>query len=188
MKSFLIGLSFLLFVSVSQAQKTCNIQTQGGIDTWPWQYAEPFPWDNIQGIWKLSTDSSDVYFKMKVTGQNKKGKILAISKFSTKNCLKSLASGVGFVGSWEKNIVRGVISDKALRYQITLGLFETKQLSDDVSSCGDQVLAASMEVIGQRGAYTAPIDPATYQIELMVLKKDPRSFESICKKSTGRFR
>ena len=186
MKSLLIGLSFLLFVSVSQAQQTCNIQTQGGVDTWPWQYAEPFPWDNIQGVWKLNTDSSDVYFKMKVTGQNKKGKILNITKFSTKNCLKPLASGVGFVGSQEKNIVRGVISDKALRYQITLGLFETKQLSDDVIACGDQVLAASMEVIGQRGAYNSPIDPASYQIELMVLKKESRSFESICKRPVGR--
>lgn len=186
MKLLLIGLSFLLFVSVSQGQLTCNIQAQGGIDNWPWQYAEPFPWNNIQGIWKLNTDSSDVYFKMKVTGQNKKGKILNISKFSTKNCLKTLASGVGFVGSQEKNIVRGVISDKALRYQITLGLFETKQLSDDVLSCGDQVLAASMEVIGQRGSYISPIDPALYQIELMVLKKDPRSFESVCKRPARR--
>ena len=186
MKSLLLSLVFLFLTSASYGQQTCNIQTQGGIDTWPWQHAEPFPWDNIQGVWKLNTDSSDVYFKMKVTGQNKKGKILNISKFSTKNCTKPLATGVGFVGTQEKNIVRGVISDKLLRYQITLGLFETKQLSDDVVSCGDQVLAASMEVIGQRGAYNSPIDPAAYQIELMVLKKVPRSFESICKRPATR--
>ncbi len=186
MKSLMLSLLFLFFSNLSYAQKSCNIQTQGGIDTWPWQYAEPFPWDNIQGVWKLNTDSSDVYFKMKVISQTKKGKILNISKFSTQNCAKPLATGVGFVGTQEKNIVRGVISDKTLRYQITLGLFDTKQLTNDVATCGDQFLAASMEVIGQRGSYNTPVDPATYQIELMVLKKDLRSFESICKKSPGR--
>ncbi len=187
MKSLLFSLSLMFFVSFAQAQQACNIQAQGGIDTWPWQYAEPFPWDNIDGVWKLNTDSSDVYFKMSVTGENKKGKILKIIKFSTKSCTKPVATGVGFVGSLEKNIVRGVISGKALRYQITLGLFDTKQLTnDDAATCGGQVLAASMEVIGQRGVYTTPIDPATYQIQLMVLKKDPRSFESICKRPAGR--
>ena len=183
MKSLLLSLSLIFFAHAAHSQQACSIQTLGGVDTWPWQYAQPFPWDNIQGVWKLSTDSSGVYFKMKITGQTKKGKILSITKFSTENCSESLASGVGFVGSQEKNIVRAVLSDSSFRYRLTLGLFDTRQLTAKDVSCGDQVLAASMEVIGQRGLLTsisgAPVDN---EVQLMVLKKISKSFETICKR------
>ncbi len=186
MKTLLMSLSLIFLTSLSaHSQQICTIQALGGVDTWPWQYAQPFPWDNIQGIWRLSTDTSGVYFKMKVTGQNKKGKILNITKFSTDNCNKALASGVGFVGSSEKNIVRGVISDRTLRYRLTLGLFDTKQLSDDTVACGDQVLAASMEVIGQRSLSSISGAPVTNEVQLMLLKKVSKSIETICKRPAG---
>lgn len=183
MKTLLLSLSLIFFASLAHSQQSCNIQALGGIDNWPWRYAQPFPWDNIQGIWKLSTDSSDVYFKMKITGQTKKGRILSITKFSTDNCSKSLASGVGFVGSQEKNIVRAVLSDSSLRYRLTLGLFDTKQLTEKNVACGDQVLAASMEVIGHRNLSPASSGaPVANEVQLMVLKKVSRSFETICKR------
>ncbi len=183
MKSLLLSLSLIFFAHAAHSQQACSIQTLGGVDTWPWQYAQPFPWDNIQGVWRLSTDTSGVYFKMKITGQTNKGKILSITKFSTENCSKALASGVGFVGSQEKNIIRGVISDRTLRYRLTLGLFDTKQLTENNVACGDQVLAASMEVIGQRGQPTSISGaPVANEVQLMVLKKVSKSFETICKR------
>ena len=185
MKFILLSLSLFLFTHFAYAQQSCNIQAQGGVDAWPWHDAQPFPWDNIQGVWKLSTDSSKVYFKMRVTGENKKGKILNIVKFSTDNCSKHLATGVGFVGAFEKNVVRGILSDKQFRYQVTLGLFDTRQLSSDMLSCGNQVLAASVEVIGHKDTSDTAIDKSESEVELMLLKKDPRTFEQICKRTAS---
>ncbi|OFZ28380.1 MAG: hypothetical protein A2622_04575 [Bdellovibrionales bacterium RIFCSPHIGHO2_01_FULL_40_29] len=179
MKILLLSLSLFIFTNMAQAQ-SCNIKLQGGIDTWPWQVAQPFPWNNIQGVWKLDSET-DSYFKMRVTGQNKKGKILNITKYTIENCNRPIATGVGFVDSFEKNIVRGIISDKTLRYQMTLGFFNPKQLAEDSPLCEDQVLAASIEVIGQKGGISSPIDPGAYEIELMVLKKVSNSLDFYCR-------
>lgn len=189
MKAILINLSLLFFVSLANAQAAnCKISIQGGgVDTWPWMVAQPFPWNNIQGIWKLSTDNSTTYFKMRVISSNSKRKVLNISKIEGGNCGSPIATGVGFVTTDERNVVRAIMTDKRLRYQLKLAMFDTKDLSESsLLSCGDEVLAASMQVIGQKNKISTPIDVSTYEVENMVLKKISTSLDSICKKPTSR--
>ncbi len=184
MKSILTTLSLLLFVSISSAQSSCEFTIQGGVDTWPWNVAQPFPWTTIDGIWKLNSDSSNTYFRIRVTNSNNSRKILAVEKIAAGNCAKPVATGVGFMNSSEKNVVRMIMSDKSSRYQLTLAMFDTKVLADNgISLCGDQVLIANMQPIGQ-AARQSRRDAKAQQMkdQLMMLKKIPGPVDSICKK------
>ena len=183
MKSLLVNLSLLFFVSFSYGQASCDIQTQGGVEGWPWSVAQPFPWTTIQGIWKLNSDASNTYFRMRVTNSNATRKLLKIEKITGGNCKIPIANGVGFINSDEKNVVRMIMSDKNLRYQLKLAMFDTKDLaSAGVGSCGQQVLAASMQVIGTTGNTGGPISIDQYEPQNMLLKKISSSLDSVCKK------
>ena len=187
MKSLLVNLSLLFFVSFSYGQASCDIKTQGGVDGWPWSAAQPFPWTTIQGIWKLNSDSSSIYFRMRVTNSNATRKLLKIEKISAGNCKTPIANGVGYINSDEKNVVRMIMSDKSLRYQLKLAIFDTKDLaSAGSSSCGQQVLAASMQVIGTTDNNSIPINIDQYEPQNMLLKKISSSLDSICKKPISR--
>lgn len=189
MKSIFINLSLLFFVSFSQAQNRCDLAIQGGVDTWPWSVAQPFPWTTIQGIWKLNSDSSNTYFRMRVTNSSSIRKFLKIEKISNGNCRSPIANGVGYISSDEKNVVRMIMSDRTLRYQLKLAMFDAKDLTDSSGSsyCSDQqVLAASVQVIGPMGHHSArPIISDQYGTENMLLKKISGSLDSICKKSAA---
>lgn len=191
MKSMITILSFLfLTLSSVAAEKDCDIKIQGGVDNWPWASAQPFPWGNIQGIWKLNTDSEDTYFKIRVGISDPKHKVLNITKIVDGDCANPVAKGVGFVDHDAKNVIHAVIVDDELRYQLTLAMFNTKDLSSEMLSsdtkCGStKVLAASAQVIGRTGKLAAPLTE-TMPTEKMLLKKISNSLDSICKKPIGR--
>ena len=185
MKTILIHLLLLFFVSFSYGQASCNIEIQGGVDNWPWSVVQPFPWDSIQGVWKLNSDANSTFFRMRVIATNSKRKILTIEKISDGNCAKPEARGIGFINADEKTVVRMIVSDQNLRYQLTLAMFYSRDLARTVPfslSCDDSVLAASMQVIGRKANPSVPIDINQFEPVNMVLKKVPGSIDSICKK------
>ena len=187
MKSIIINICLLLSVSFSYGQASCDIKIQGGgVDNWPWNVAQPFPWTTIQGIWKLNSDSSDTYFRMRVTNSNSVRKLLKIEKIANGNCIAPVANGVGYINSDEKNVVRMIMSDRNLRYQLKLAMFDTKDLANvtGASMCDDeqQVLAASMQVIGRMGHIQSPIKTYKNQAENMILTKVTGTLDSICKR------
>ena len=183
MKFTITSLFLILFASLSFAQSSCDFFIQGGVDTWPWNVAQPFPWTTIQGVWKLNSDSSNTFFRIKVTNSTSDKKILAVEKVTAGNCKSPVAKGIGYINSSEKNVVRMIMSDKTLRYQLTLGMFDAKVLANNgISVCGDQVLIANMQVIGQLKYPRKPINTDQFQAEMMMLKKIPGSIDSICKK------
>ena len=189
MKSIIINICLLLFVSFSYGQASCDIKIQGGVDNWPWNVAQPFPWTTIQGIWKLSSDSSDMYFRLRVTNSNSVRKLLKIEKIANGNCVTPVANGVGYINSDEKNVVRMIMSDKNLRYQLKLAMFDTKDLANvagaPVCDGEEQVLAASMQVIGRMGKLRMPLKAASNQAENMILTKVTGTLDSICKRPTS---
>lgn len=64
---------------------------------WPWGLEQPFPWNEIQGMWKIA-DGADVpmsYFSLKVINSKKSGvKQLIVKQFDADTC-DIIASGVG---------------------------------------------------------------------------------------------
>jgi hypothetical protein len=161
----------------------CNYNIQG-IDFFPWSTAPlPFPWSDIQGVWKLSTDSS-LYIKAKVVSSTKNRKILNLELVTSEHCSTPLAWGTGFVDVSEKNVVRAILSDGSYRYQLKLGKFESKALKIDARVCGESILAATVKVIGSNPkistvSITEPSEPTTQN---MMLKKISSNLNAICKK------
>ncbi|MBC7420435.1 MAG: hypothetical protein H7328_06865 [Bdellovibrio sp.] len=159
----------------------CNYKPQG-VDYFPWSVANPFPWSDIQGVWKLSSDSS-MYLKARVISSTKNRKILNVSLVSVDRCAKPIASGTGYIDSLEKNVVRAVLSDGIYRYQIKLGMFDARDLKIDANVCGPNILAATVKILG-----TTPKAENIYrstreaQTQNMVLKKVSDDLNAVCKK------
>ena len=144
----------------------------GGVDGWPWSCAKPFPWDIIQGYWKLS-DNGDAYIKARVLSTNNNRKILALTFYADGICAKPSAKGTGYVDFAEKNVVRALLSDGVYKYQLKIGMFDTRDVVGlDIS--GQSIMAASMQVIERAqksdGA-AAPLDPDIMETHNMMLKK-----------------
>lgn len=79
---------------------------------WPWSRAQPFPWTDVQGLWKLEQDEYSTYFSLKVIKQKSGTNHLQIKQFDGETC-RILATGVG--------IERGsrVLAQMSSRYGVT---------------------------------------------------------------------
>jgi hypothetical protein len=95
--------TILAFSSLSYAGMTPNDE-QGPVlptsddhwTTWPWSLAQPFPWEDIQGLWKVETGDYVSYFAFKVVKQKASGGRLLQVKQIDGNTRKVLAEGPGF--------------------------------------------------------------------------------------------
>lgn len=162
--------------SSGSASATCDDSSKtmgGGVDAWPWSYAKPFPWDNIQGFWKLS-ENSEAILKARVLSTTNSRKILALTLYGDGICAKASAKGTGYVDFFEKNVVRAILSDGVYKYQLKIGMFDTRDIAG-ADLCGQSIMAASMQVIerAQKSAdgAVAPLDPDVMETHNMMLKK-----------------
>lgn len=162
-----------------------QVMKGGGVDVWPWSYAKPFPWDNITGYWKLGEDDNS-YIYLKVLSTTTRRKILNIQVYGDGICSKPYAKGTGYIDAGERNVVRSLLSDGNYRYQMKLAMFDARDLSDKVDTCGSKVMAASMQVIGRVGRShendSMPLDPNITETHNMLLKKVPVDPDTACKK------
>ena len=155
---------------------SCNDSSKtmgGGVDVWPWSVAKPFPWDNIQGFWKLN-ENSQAILKARVLSTTNNRKILALTLYGDGVCAKASAKGTGYVDFFEKNVVRAILSDGVFKYQLKIGMFDSRDIAG-ADLCGQTIMAASMQVIerAQRSAdgAAAPLDPDMMETHNMMLKK-----------------
>jgi hypothetical protein len=181
---FILGFSTI--TTTAHAQAACSsINTKGGgVDVWPWSVAQPFPWDNIQGYWKIQNEENS-YIKARILSATNNFKLLAISIYGDGYCSKPYATGRGYIDITEKNVVRAIISDGTYEYQLKLGLFNFADISDNGGSCKKNVMAASMQVIG-----TSPgdgedqvVDSDVMEVQNMMLKKVTVNLSKDCKKN-----
>ena len=191
MKTILILITVLLFNYSTPASAnvetilTCsdNSQTMGGVDVWPWSFAKPFPWDNIQGYWKLG-DNADSYLKARVLSSTNNRKILSLAIYGEGICSKPYAKGTGYVDATEKNVVRAILSDGVYKYQLKIGMFDTRDI-DGADMCGQNIIAASMQVIERTKksspGTTVPLDPDLTETHNMLLKKATVDPANSCK-------
>jgi len=61
---------------------------------WPWRLAQPFPWSDIQGTWKVEQDDYVSYFIFKVVQLKNGVKQVQVKQFDGANC-RQIATGVG---------------------------------------------------------------------------------------------
>lgn len=61
---------------------------------WPWRLAQPFPWSDIQGTWKVEQGDYVSYFILKVVQQKSGVKQVQVKQVDGANC-KVIATGVG---------------------------------------------------------------------------------------------
>lgn len=175
MTAVILSLSWGAQAQASASMMCSDNQKMGGVDVWPWSIAKPFPWDNIQGYWKLGDDESS-YIRARVLSSTNNRKILSLSLYGEGICSKPYAKGTGYVDVSEKNVVRALLTDGVYKYQMKLGLFDARDLilSGD-NLCNYNIMAVSMQVIGRAKRSgeldKIPLDPSITETHNMLLKK-----------------
>ncbi len=179
-----LALGLTAQANIKDLELSCGYNLQGGVDVFPWSVANPFPWSDIQGVWRLSSDSA-VYLRARVINSTKNRKILNVSLINEGECSKPVAEGTGYIDSLEKNVVRAVLTDGIYRYQIKLGMFDAVDLKVDANLCGPSILAATVKIIGK----TPKTDSFHHRVREsqthnIMLKKVSDDLNAVCKKKS----
>ncbi|MDG0815105.1 hypothetical protein [Bdellovibrio svalbardensis] len=95
----LIAFSGLTAHAVTSSYLQDEEQIMPAGDRWtpfPWNFknAQPFPWSDIQGTWKVEQDSFISYFSFKVIQQKNGVRQLKVKQYDGESC-RLLATGVG---------------------------------------------------------------------------------------------
>lgn len=160
---------------------TCGYNTQGGADTFPWSLAQPFPWDTIQGLWKVSDDPDQV-MRMRVVRQDINSKHLSVDVLSRRACASTM-KGVGIITAAEKNVVRLSLTDSEGQVHLMkLAFFDTRDLKMDSNVCGQSVLAATVVHFDGENEDDNVINSQPAEASNMMLKKITDSTDFYCKK------
>ncbi|AZZ35391.1 hypothetical protein CIK05_00765 [Bdellovibrio sp. qaytius] len=160
---------------------SCGYNTQGGADTFPWSLAQPFPWDTIQGLWRVS-DEPDQVVRMRVVREDLKVKHLSVDVLSRRACASTM-KGVGLVTAAEKNVVRlSLTDDQGETHLMKLAFFDTRDLRLDQNICGASVLAATVVHFDGEGEDDIADDQKPVEQSNMMLKKITDSTDFHCKK------
>lgn len=160
---------------------SCGYNTLGGADTFPWSLAQPFPWDSIQGLWKVSDDPDQVV-RMRVVRQDQKAKHLSVDVLSRLACASTM-KGVGIITAAEKNVVRLSLTDTfGQTHLMKLAFFDTRDLKMDTNVCGQSVLAATVVHFEGEGEDDGSSNQKPAEQSNMMLKKITNSTEFYCKK------
>lgn len=180
--SSLISFSVIAQVNVNSCSDN---KIQGGVDVWPWSVAQPFPWENIEGYWKLGDDNYN-YIHARVLSSTKNRQILSLTVFDDGICDKPYAKGTGYIDITDKNVVRALVTDGVYKYQLKLGMFNSRDLTGQ-SRCAANVMALSIQVISRVKKANdpraeAPLDPIVTEIRNTVLKKVALDADKACKK------
>ncbi len=190
MRSIFLILTMVFFSFSTMAQPSissgimCNVARISGGDAWPWSIAKPFPWDNIQGYWKLGDDDHS-YLVAKILSTTDSRKILSLSVLDHGVCSRPYAKGTGYVDVTEKNVVRALVNDGVFKYQVKLGMFDSRDLIGQ-NSCSANIMALSIQVIARVqksfDPVMGPLDPTITEMRNMVLKKVTINVNEACKR------
>ncbi|WP_413582899.1 hypothetical protein [Bdellovibrio sp. HCB288] len=88
---------------------------------WPWSSAQPFPWDDIQGLWRIEQDDYVSYFAFKVVKEKTSGGRQLLVRQIDGETRRVLAEGVGFETG--KNILAQMTSCGGTVYRLRLTSF-----------------------------------------------------------------
>lgn len=126
---------FLSSVSHAQNAYAADVHTDYGlIDDvvvfdrpvpWPWGLEQPFPWPDIQGIWKVVDADFTSYFALKVVRVKATGERQLIVRQIDADSCKVVATGVGYD---LQRVVRAQMTSvqSGVAYRIALRAFSEK--------------------------------------------------------------
>ncbi|WP_413576237.1 hypothetical protein ACLVWU_17795 [Bdellovibrio sp. HCB290] len=122
--------ALLIFSSVGYAHTSDD---EGGIMPsgdnrpipWPWSAAQPFPWDDIQGLWRVEQDDYVSYFAFKVVKEKTGGGRQLFVRQIDGETRRVLAEGVGFETG--KVILAQMTSCGGTTYRLTLTSFDLEK-------------------------------------------------------------
>lgn len=169
----LILLIVFLVSGYAQAQAQCGFSTLG-IDGFPWSVAQPFAWNEIQGIWKVESQP-EMLFRFKVTRQTSRFKQLNVEVYSRLDCTQPVMKGIGLVSAFEKHVVRINMDNKMMK----IAWFDSRDLKMNPLICGQSILAAS--IINLESGYSYK-DEEDSEPTILMLKKITSSLDLFCKK------
>ena len=91
---------------------------------WPWTLAQPFPWGDIQGFWKVEQNEFVSYFAFKVVREKSTGiRQLQVTQYDGETC-RVISTGVGI----ERNqkVLAQMTSRGGITYRVQLTSFDEK--------------------------------------------------------------
>lgn len=91
---------------------------------WPWTLARPFPWSDIQGLWKVEQNEFVSYFAFKVVREKATGiRQLQVTQYDGETC-RVISTGVGI----ERNlkVLAQMTSRAGTTYRVQLTSFDEK--------------------------------------------------------------
>ena len=91
---------------------------------WPMHLAQPFPWQDIQGLWKAQQGDFTSYFALKVVRQKSTGvRQLQVKQFDGETC-RVIATGVGIERN--KKDLSQMTSKGGTTFRVQLTAFDQK--------------------------------------------------------------
>lgn len=104
---FLQMLLILSIFSLNTASQAWGGDDGGGSHPWPWGLEIPFPWNDVQGIWKVENQGQVYYFGFRRVEQQR----LFITQFDASRCV-ILGSGPGYIRTKRQKYVVAQITLK----------------------------------------------------------------------------
>ncbi len=97
MKRYLLSVLLVLMSFIAASAHASSSTLHDHPVPWPWGLEQPFPWNDIQGMWKIADDAGVPmsYFTFKVVSGKKSGiKQLVVQQMDAATC-EVIAKGVG---------------------------------------------------------------------------------------------
>lgn len=124
--------SLLVFTGITASANTCESAVDEHVMPasddrwvpWPWTLAQPFPWGDIQGLWKVEQGDFVSYFAFKVVREKSTGlRQLQVKQYDGDSC-RIIATGVGI----ERNqkVLAQMTSRGGITYRVQLTSFDQK--------------------------------------------------------------
>lgn len=153
MKAMLRILFVLVFLLQTSAWAESNfmdeenpcskIQPYKGDEYWPWSLAIPFPWKDIQGLWKAEFENGATsYFSLTVVRRDREVKQLKVVQYLDLDNCEVLARGVG--REYDKQINAQMISSNNLTFRLLMAAFDANSLPKQQQACSGSVVAMSL--------------------------------------------
>lgn len=118
----------------------------GDFVPWPLNLQIPFPWADIQGVWKSETNGTTTYYQIKVEAGTKAGiRLLNIKQFEGDTC-RTIAMGRGVERG---KLVTAQMYDYSTKatFKMTLGAFKTRDILCNKTSCNTDFAISDAPVL-----------------------------------------
>lgn len=118
----------------------------GDFVPWPLNLQIPFPWAEIQGVWKSEVNGAVTYYQIKIEDGAKAGiRLLNIRQFEGDTC-RTIAEGRGVERG---KLVTAQMYDYASKssFKLTLGAFKTRDIMCNKTSCNTDFALNDMPVL-----------------------------------------